>query len=115
MKLTKLTQLAAISASLLGSTTFAASNDALLDLLVKKGVLTQNEATAVAAELKEEAPVYVTAKGKAVTDIKLLGVSSFNMMHFPMTKTVDLRKTDSTSAAFVWVLKRSFSTITTQS
>jgi hypothetical protein len=73
MKLHKITQLTALSALLMGSTTYAASNDALLDLLVQKGVLTQNEATAVAAELKEEAPAYVTAKGKAVSDIKLTG------------------------------------------
>lgn len=73
MKLNKLTQLTAISAALLGSASYAASNDALLDLLVKKGVLTESEATAVAAELKEEQPVYVKAKGKAVKDIKLTG------------------------------------------
>lgn len=73
MKLHKLTQLTAISAAFIGSASFAASNDALLDLLVKKGVLTENEATAVAAELKEEQPVFVKAKGKAVKEIKLTG------------------------------------------
>jgi len=73
MKLYKLTQLTALSAALLGSTSFAASNDALLDLLVQKGVLTDTEASDVAAELKEEKPTFVTAKGKAVTDLKLTG------------------------------------------
>jgi len=73
MKLKTLTQLTALSAALLGSTSFAASNDALLDLLVAKGVLTESEASAVAAELKAEQPTFVTAKGKAVTDIKLTG------------------------------------------
>jgi phosphate-selective porin len=73
MKLNKLTQITALSAALIGSTSFAASNDALLDLLVQKGVLTENEATSVAEELKESAPVYVTAKGKAVSDLKLTG------------------------------------------
>ena len=40
----------ALSAALVGSVSYATSNDALLDLLVKKGVLTDAEATAVAAE-----------------------------------------------------------------
>jgi hypothetical protein len=73
MKLRKLTQLTALSAAFVGAASFAASNDALLDLLVKKGVLTDQEATAVAAELQADAPVYVTAKGKAVDSIKLTG------------------------------------------
>lgn len=73
MNTRKLTQLAALSAAFCAASSFAASNDALLDLLVKKGVLTDTEATAVAAELKEEQPVFVKAKGKAVKDIKLTG------------------------------------------
>ena len=73
MKLNKLTLLAAMSGLLGAFSASAASNDALLDLLVKKGVLTESEATTVAAELKENAPVYVKAKGKGVTDIKLTG------------------------------------------
>jgi polyhydroxyalkanoate synthesis regulator phasin len=73
MKLNTLTQFTAFSLALISATTFAASNDALLDLLVKKGVLTEDEATAVAAELEEEQPVFVKAKGKAVQDIKLTG------------------------------------------
>ncbi len=59
--------------TLLGASSFAASNDALLDLLVKKGVLSESEATSVAAELKAEQPVYVQAKGKAVEAIKFTG------------------------------------------
>ena len=54
MKLNKLVIMTALSAALVGSVSYATSNDALLDLLVKKGVLTDSEATAVAAELKEE-------------------------------------------------------------
>ena len=53
MKLNKLIRMTALSAALVGSVSYATSNDALLDLLVKKGVLTDAEATAVAAELKE--------------------------------------------------------------
>ena len=34
----------ALSAALVGSVSYATSNDALLDLLVKKGVLTDSEA-----------------------------------------------------------------------
>lgn len=73
MKIQKLTQLAALSAAFCAASSFAASNDALLDLLVQKGVLTETEATDVAAELKAEQPVFVKAKGKAVKDIKLTG------------------------------------------
>ena len=78
MKLYKLTQLTAISAALIGSASFAASNDALLDLLVKKGVLTDTEATAVAAELKEENKgVTFSAKGKETVKLRFNG-----RMHF---------------------------------
>ncbi len=73
MNIRKITQMAALSATFCAASSFAASNDALLDLLVKKGVLTSTEATAVAAELKEDQPVFVRAKGKAVSDIKLTG------------------------------------------
>ena len=52
MKVNKLIRMTALSAALVGSVSYATSNDALLDLLVKKGVLTDAEATAVAAELK---------------------------------------------------------------
>ena len=73
MKLNKLTQFAAISAAFVGSASFAVSNDALLDLLVQKGVLTETEATNVAAELEKDQPVFVTAKSKAIKGIKLTG------------------------------------------
>lgn len=56
----------------------AASNDALLDLLVKKGVLTKIEATAAAAELKEENEgVSFSAKGKETVELRFNG-----RMHF---------------------------------
>ena len=78
MKLNKLTQITAISAALFGSVGYAASNDALLDLLVKKGVLTDNEATAVAAELKEENKgVTFSAKGNETIKLRFNG-----RMHF---------------------------------
>ena len=78
MKLNKLTQLIALSAVLLGSSAFATSNDALLDLLVKKGVLSETEATAVAAELKEENKgVSFSSKGKETVKLRFNG-----RMHF---------------------------------
>lgn len=78
MKLNKFTQLAALSAVLLGTSTYAASNDALLDLLVKKGVLSETEATAVAAELKEENKgVTFSAKGDETVKLRFNG-----RMHF---------------------------------
>jgi len=74
MKIYKLIQLTAISVALIGATSFAASNDALLDLLVKKGVLTDTEATAVAAELKEENKgVTFSAKGKETVKLRFNG------------------------------------------
>ncbi|MDP4693489.1 MAG: OprO/OprP family phosphate-selective porin [Opitutales bacterium] len=74
MKLNKLTQLTAVSMALLGASSFAASNDALLDLLVKKGVLSETEATAVAAELKEENKgVSFSAKGKETVKLRFNG------------------------------------------
>jgi hypothetical protein len=82
MNTRKLTQLAALSAAFCAASSFAASNDALLDLLVKKGVLTDTEATAVAAELKEEAPVFVGVKGGAVEGIKLTGRLHFQYDNF---------------------------------
>ena len=78
MKLYKLTKLTALAAALMGSATFAASNDALLDLLVKKGVLTEAEATEVAAELKEENKgVSFSAKGKETAKIRFNGRMQF--------------------------------------
>jgi phosphate-selective porin len=78
MKLRKLTQLTALSAAFVGSASFAASNDALLDLLVKKGVLTDQEATAVAAELQEENKgITFSAKGKETVKLRFNG-----RMHF---------------------------------
>jgi phosphate-selective porin len=74
MKLNKLTQLTALSMTLLGASTFAASNDALLDLLVKKGVLSSTEATTVAAELKEaDKGISFSAKGKETVKLRFNG------------------------------------------
>ncbi|MEN8662626.1 MAG: porin [Lentimonas sp.] len=75
MKLNKFTQLAALSAAaLMGTSAYAASNDALLDLLVKKGVLTESEATAVAAELKEENEGFsISAKGSETVKLRFNG------------------------------------------
>ena len=74
MKLYTFTQLTAISAALLGSASFAASNDALLELLVQKGVLTQDEATSVAAELEEQDQgISISAKGKETVKLRFNG------------------------------------------
>lgn len=74
MKLNKLTQLTAVSIALFGASSFAASNDALLELLVKKGVLSETEATAVAAELKEENKGFsISAKGKETVKLRFNG------------------------------------------
>ena len=68
----------ALTAALVGSLSYATSNDALLDLLVKKGVLTDTEATAVAAELKEENKgITFSAKGKETVKLRFNG-----RMHF---------------------------------
>ena len=79
MKLNKFTQLAALSAAaLVGTSAYAVSNDALLELLVKKGVLTDSEATVVATELKEENKgVSFSAKGKETVKLRFNG-----RMHF---------------------------------
>lgn len=74
MNINKITSLAAIAAVSCAASGFAASNDALLDLLVKKGVLTDTEATAVAAELKEENKgVSFSSKGKETVKLRFNG------------------------------------------
>jgi len=74
MNINKITSLAAIAAISCGASGFAASNDALLDLLVKKGVLTDTEATSVAAELKEENKgVSFSTKGKETVKLRFNG------------------------------------------
>ena len=82
MNINKITSLAAIAAISCAASGYAASNDALLDLLVKKGVLSQTEATAVAVELKEDQPVFVGVKGGAVESIKLTGRLHFQYDNF---------------------------------
>jgi phosphate-selective porin len=79
MKLNKFTQLAALSAAaLVGTSAYAVSNDALLELLVKKGVLTDTEASSVAAELKEENKgVSFSSKGKETVKLRFNGRLQF--------------------------------------
>lgn len=74
MKIQKLTQFAATAAVFCAATSYAVSNDALLDLLVEKGVLTDTEATSVAAELKEENKgVSFSSKGKETVKLRFNG------------------------------------------
>jgi phosphate-selective porin len=56
---------------LTGASCLAASNDALLNLLVRKGVLTETEAAEVAAELKAEKAPTVAFKAKEDETVKL--------------------------------------------
>lgn len=73
MKLNKLTQVSAFGLALCGATGFAASNDALLDLLVKKGVLSESEATEVAKEIEASESLEVKAKGKETVELRFNG------------------------------------------
>jgi phosphate-selective porin len=73
MKLTTLTKLSALSLSLFSASALTASDDALLDLLVKKGVLSSTEATEVAAELKDASGVSFSAKGKETIKLRFNG------------------------------------------
>ncbi|MGZ0656762.1 porin [Coraliomargarita sp. W4R53] len=74
MKLNKLTQFTAFSAALFGASTFAASNDALLDKLVEKGILSQTEALEIASEIKEENKGFsISAKGKETVKLRFNG------------------------------------------
>jgi phosphate-selective porin OprO/OprP len=73
MKLNTLTKLSALSLSLFSASALSASDGALLDLLVKKGVLSSAEATEVAAELKEASGVSFSAKGKETIKLRFNG------------------------------------------
>lgn len=73
MKLNTLTKLSALSLSLFSASALTASDDALLDLLVKKGVLSSTEATEVAAELKDASGVSFSAKGKETIKLRFNG------------------------------------------
>ena len=77
MKLTTLTKLSALSLSLFSASALTASDDALLDLLVKKGVLSSAEATEVAAELKDASGVSFSAKGKETIKLRFNGRMQF--------------------------------------
>ncbi len=57
MNITKLKRLTVLAVTLCTASGLMASDDALLDLLVEKGVLTETEAVAVAADLKKTPPV----------------------------------------------------------
>ncbi|MEM7792566.1 MAG: hypothetical protein AAF546_14270, partial [Verrucomicrobiota bacterium] len=99
MKLNKLTKFAALSALLGASSAMAASNDALLNLLVKKGILTEAEATAVATELKEEAiapkpkeeknGITVSAKGSETIKLRFNGRMHFQYDNLDMEENGD--------------------------
>ena len=52
---------------------YASSNDALLELLVKKGVLTDQEAGAVREELRDEKTFVVNAKGQETAELVFSG------------------------------------------
>ena len=76
MKIRNITQTFAVLASLSAASSFAASNDALLEILEKKGILSSTEVAAVREELaaaEKDAPVFVAAKGKAVENLKPTG------------------------------------------
>ena len=62
-----------MSLSLFSASALTASDDALLDLLVKKGVLSSTEATEVAAELKDASGVSFSAKGKETIKLRFNG------------------------------------------
>lgn len=76
-KTSKITLISAASLAFFGLVGHAAGNDALLDLLVKKGVLTGAEASAVKEELAAQAPLSVKAKGKETVELRFNG-----RMHF---------------------------------
>lgn len=78
MKLYKLTQFTAFAAALVGASAFAASNDALLNKLVEKGILSQNEAEEIASEINEESKgVSFSAKGKETVKLRFNGRMQF--------------------------------------
>ena len=77
MKLNSLTKLSALSLSLFSASALSASDNALLDLLVKKGVLSSAEATEVAAELKDASGVSFSAKGKDTIKLRFNGRMQF--------------------------------------
>jgi phosphate-selective porin len=77
MKLNTLTKLSALSLSLFSASALSASDHALLDLLVKKGVLSSTEATEVAAELKDASGISFSAKGKETTKLRFNGRMQF--------------------------------------
>jgi len=73
MKLNKLTQVTAFGMALCGAAGYAASNDALLDLLVQKGVLSETEATEVAKEIESNEGIEFSSKGKETVSVRFNG------------------------------------------
>ena len=76
----KITLIAALASLALGAVPVQADDDALLDLLVKKHIITQKEATEVRSELaknaEKEAPEDLASKiklSKSVTELELYG------------------------------------------
>ena len=61
MNITKLKRLAVLAVMVCTASSLMASDDALLDLLVEKGVLTESEAADVASDLKKTPPVEESA------------------------------------------------------
>ncbi len=78
MKINKLTSFTVFTAALAGASAFAGSNDALLDKLVEKGILTQSEATEIASEIKEESEgIRISTKGKETVKLRFNGRMQF--------------------------------------
>ena len=83
MNTRKLLQLAVLlTASLFTASSLAAKDDALLDVLVKKGYLTESEAAQVASESKESKSVFAKPKGKAIKELKIAGRLHFQYDNF---------------------------------
>ncbi|MDQ8194303.1 porin [Coraliomargarita sp. SDUM461004] len=82
MKLNKLTQYFVLSAALVSAPSLAATNDALLDKLVEKGILTQGEAIEIASEIEQESQgISFSAKGKETLKLRFNGRMQFQYDH----------------------------------
>lgn len=69
----RLIQLTVFAVALCNASVLMASEDPLLDLLVKKGIITESEANDVASDLKKEQPVFAKPESAAIKDIRLTG------------------------------------------
>ena len=70
MNLIKLKRLAVLAATVCIGSGLMASDDALLDLLVEKGVLTESEAADVASDLQKTPPVEEPAGTEALSPVE---------------------------------------------